>query len=62
LDDGELPLELLYENICHSEQSEEPQSKELFYLKTEKLFIKIIPQDTIINKPISELPIILIYN
>lgn len=33
LDDGELPIELLYQNICHSEQSEESQFKRTFLLE-----------------------------
>jgi hypothetical protein len=33
LDDGELPIELLYQNICHSEQSEESQFKRTFLIE-----------------------------
>jgi len=40
LDDGELPIELLYENICHSEQSEESQFKRTFLIENEKVTYK----------------------
>ncbi|SIS57524.1 B12-binding domain-containing radical SAM protein [Chryseobacterium gambrini] len=40
LDDGELPIELLYENICHSEQSEESQFKRTFLLKNGEVTYK----------------------
>jgi len=40
LDDGELPIELLYENICHSEQSEESQFKRTFLIENEKVNYK----------------------
>lgn len=40
LDDGELPLELLYESICSSEQSEEPQYKRTFLLENQKVVYK----------------------
>ena len=33
LDDGELPIELLFENVCHSEQSEESLFKRTFLLE-----------------------------
>lgn len=40
LDDGEVPLELLYENICHPEQSEEPQYKRTFLIENEEVTYK----------------------
>lgn len=40
LDDGELPIELLYENICHSEQSEESQFKRTFLLENGEVTYK----------------------
>lgn len=40
LDDGELPLELLYESIWSSEQSEEPQYKRTFLLENQKVVYK----------------------
>lgn len=40
LDDGELPIELLYENICHSEQSEESQFKRTFSLENGEVSYK----------------------
>ena len=40
LDDGELPLEHLCENICHSEQSEESQYKRTFLLENQKVVYK----------------------
>ncbi|UCA60753.1 radical SAM protein [Chryseobacterium rhizoplanae] len=40
LDDGELPLELLYESICSSEQSEEPQYKRTFLLENQEVVYK----------------------
>ncbi|OCA71872.1 radical SAM protein [Chryseobacterium contaminans] len=40
LDDGELPLELLCENICYSEQNEEPQYKRTFLLENQKVVYK----------------------
>jgi len=40
LDDGELPIELLYENIYHSEQSEESQFKRTFLIENEKVTYK----------------------
>ncbi|WET50306.1 B12-binding domain-containing radical SAM protein [Chryseobacterium indologenes] len=40
LDDGELPLELLCENICHFGQSEEPQYKRTFLLENQEVVYK----------------------
>lgn len=40
LDDGELPIELLFENICHFEQSEESLFKRTFLLENEEVFYK----------------------
>ncbi|UHO40103.1 radical SAM protein [Chryseobacterium capnotolerans] len=40
LDDGELPLELLCENVCHSGQSEESQYKRTFLLENQKVVYK----------------------
>lgn len=40
LDDGELPIELLYENICHSEPSEEPEFKRTFLIENQKVAYK----------------------
>ncbi|NML57329.1 B12-binding domain-containing radical SAM protein [Chryseobacterium cheonjiense] len=40
LDDGELPIELLYENIYHSEQSEESQFKRTFLLENGEVTYK----------------------
>lgn len=40
LDDGELPIELLYENICHSEHSEESELKRTFLIENEKVTYK----------------------
>jgi len=40
LDDGELPLELVYENICHSEHCEESQYKRTFLLKSGEVTYK----------------------
>lgn len=40
LDDGELPIELLYENICHSEPSEEPEFKRTFLIENQKVTYK----------------------
>ncbi|WP_299251296.1 radical SAM protein [uncultured Lacinutrix sp.] len=43
LDDGELPIELLFENVCHSEQSEEileKQFKRTFILENDKVVYK----------------------
>jgi hypothetical protein len=58
LDDGEVPLELLCENILHPEQNEEPQYKRTFLLENQESFIKTIPKDTIINSQILEHQII----
>lgn len=40
LDDGELPIELLYQNICHSEQREESQFKRTFLLENGRVTYK----------------------
>ncbi len=40
LDDGELPIESLYENICHSEQSEESKFKRTFLLENGEVIYK----------------------
>ena len=40
LDDGELPIELLFENICHSEQSEESLFKRTFLLENGEVVYK----------------------
>lgn len=40
LDDGELPIELLYEHICHSEPSEEPEFKRTFLIENQKVTYK----------------------
>ena len=40
LDDGELPLELVWENVCHSEQSEESQFKRTFILENQEVVYK----------------------
>lgn len=40
LDDGELPIELLFENICHFEQSEESLFKRTFLLENEEVVYK----------------------
>jgi len=40
LDDGELPIELLYENISHSEKSEEFHFKRTFLLENQKVVYK----------------------
>lgn len=40
LDDGELPLELLYEYICNPEQSEEPELKRTFLLEDHTVVYK----------------------
>lgn len=40
LDDGEVPLELLYQNICHSEQSEESQFKRTFLIENQEVVYK----------------------
>lgn len=40
LDDGELPIELLCENICHSGQTGEPQYKRTFLLEDQEVVYK----------------------
>lgn len=40
LDDGEVPLELLYENICHAERSEESQFKRTFLIENQEVTYK----------------------
>ncbi|UEQ77494.1 B12-binding domain-containing radical SAM protein [Chryseobacterium arthrosphaerae] len=40
LDDGELPIELLCENICHSVQTGEPQYKRTFLLENQEVVYK----------------------
>ncbi|WP_241285756.1 B12-binding domain-containing radical SAM protein [Chryseobacterium arthrosphaerae] len=40
LDDGELPIELLCENICHSRQTGEPQYKRTFLLEDQEVVYK----------------------
>lgn len=40
LDDGELPVELLYHNICHSKQSEESQFKRTLLLENNQVVYK----------------------
>lgn len=40
LDDGEVPLELLYENICHPEQGEESQYKRTFLIENQEVTYK----------------------
>ncbi|MBV2224698.1 MAG: radical SAM protein, partial [Cloacibacterium sp.] len=40
LDDGELPIELLFENVCHSEQSEESLFKRTFLLENGEVVYK----------------------
>jgi len=40
LDDGEVPLELLYQNICHSEQIEESQFKRTFLIENQEVVYK----------------------
>ncbi|PZU82239.1 MAG: radical SAM protein [Chryseobacterium sp.] len=40
LDDGELPLELVYENVCHSEHCEESQYKRTFLLENGEVTYK----------------------
>lgn len=40
LDDGELPVELLYHNICHSEQGEEFQLKRTLLLENSQVVYK----------------------
>ncbi len=40
LDDGELPIELLYRNVCHSRQSEKPQFKRTFLIENNAVVYK----------------------
>ncbi|PKF75807.1 B12-binding domain-containing radical SAM protein [Chryseobacterium sp. PMSZPI] len=40
LDDGEVPLELLYENICHPKQNEESQYKRTFLIENQEVVYK----------------------
>lgn len=40
LDDGELPIELLFENVCHSEQSEESLFKRTFLVENGEVVYK----------------------
>ncbi|MEC3876111.1 B12-binding domain-containing radical SAM protein [Chryseobacterium salviniae] len=40
LDDGELPIELLYQNICNSEQSKESQFKRTFLIESGEVTYK----------------------
>jgi len=40
LDDGEVPLELVYENVCHSEQSEESYFKRTFLIENQEVTYK----------------------
>ncbi|WP_175623105.1 B12-binding domain-containing radical SAM protein [Chryseobacterium schmidteae] len=40
LDDGEVPLELVYENVCDSEQSEESQFKRTFLIENQEVTYK----------------------
>ena len=40
LDDGEVPLELVYESVCHSEQSEESQFKRTFLIENQEVTYK----------------------
>lgn len=40
LDDGEVPLELVYENVCHSEQSKESQFKRTFLIENQEVTYK----------------------
>lgn len=40
LDDGELPIELLHQHICHSEQNEESQFKRTFLIEDQKVTYK----------------------
>ena len=40
LDDGELPIELLFENVCHSEQNEESLFKRTFLLENGEVVYK----------------------
>jgi hypothetical protein len=40
LDDGEIPLELVYENVCHSERSEESRFKRTFLIENQEVTYK----------------------
>ncbi|MGI9652546.1 B12-binding domain-containing radical SAM protein [Chryseobacterium sp. RLHN22] len=40
LDDGELPIELVYENVCHSEENQESQLKRTFVIENQKVVYK----------------------
>lgn len=40
LDDGELPIELIFKNICHHESDEKPQYKRTFLLEDQKVVYK----------------------
>ncbi|AZA59866.1 B12-binding domain-containing radical SAM protein [Chryseobacterium indoltheticum] len=40
LDDGEVPLELVYENVCHSERSEKSQFKRTFLIENQEVTYK----------------------
>jgi len=40
LDDGEVPLELLHQHICHAEQSEESQFKRTFLIENQEVVYK----------------------
>ncbi|WP_264521953.1 B12-binding domain-containing radical SAM protein [Flavobacterium sp. N1994] len=40
LDDGELPVELLHHNVCHSERTEESQFKRTFLLENNEVVYK----------------------
>jgi hypothetical protein len=40
LDDGEVPLELVYESVCHSERSEESQFKRTFLIENQEVTYK----------------------
>ncbi|MDQ8140860.1 B12-binding domain-containing radical SAM protein [Chryseobacterium sp. CFS15] len=40
LDDGEVPLELVYESVCHSKRSEESQFKRTFLIENQEVTYK----------------------
>jgi len=40
LDDGELPIELVYENVCHSEENQESQLKRTFVIENQEVVYK----------------------
>ncbi len=40
LDDGELPIELIFKNICHHKSDEKPQYKRTFLLEDQKVVYK----------------------